>query len=345
VKRYLFIALAALIPLWADVISLKNGDRITGKIIKKDGDKLSIKGDLMGDLTVPWDSVTSVTSDQPLTVVLPGDKSVVGPVSTTEQRIEVAAPTGRETVSMAEVGAIRNEDEQRTYERFLKPGWLDLWAGYFDLGFSLARGNARTDTFTTAFNATRATLSDKTTVYFNQIYSTALIEGVSAASAEAVRGGWSYNKNVSKRFFFNAFNDYEYDRFQNLDLRFVIGGGAGWNPILTERTRLDIPFGVAYNREQFNTPLTRNSAEAYWGDDLTYKMNGSVSFRQAFRLFNNLTDTGVYRINFDLGSAIALNKWLAWQVTASDRYLSNPVVGRKRNDVLLTTGFRISFAR
>jgi putative salt-induced outer membrane protein YdiY len=346
VKRlFLFSSLLALCPLWADVITLKNGDRITGKIVKKDGGKLTVKGDLTGDVTVPWDSVTSVTSDEALNVVLPGDKTVVGPISSSGQQIEVAAPGGRETVPLADVGAIRNEAEQRSYERFLNPGLLDLWAGYFDLGLSLARGNARTNTFTTAFNASRATLSDKTMVYFNQIYATARVDGVSAASAEAVRGGLSYNKNVSKRFFFNAFNDYEFDRFQNLDLRFVIGGGAGWNPIRTERTRLDLPLGFAYNREQFNTPLTRNSGEAYWGDDFTYKMNSAVSFRQAFRMFNNLTNTGVYRINFDLGSAVALNKWLAFQITASDRYLSNPVSGRKRNDVLLTTGFRISFAR
>jgi len=33
----------------ADEITLKNGDRVTGKIVKKDGDKVTIKSDLMGD--------------------------------------------------------------------------------------------------------------------------------------------------------------------------------------------------------------------------------------------------------------------------------------------------------
>ena len=50
-------------------------------------------------------------------------------------------------------------------------------------------------------------------------------------------------------------------------------------------------------------------------------------------------------INFDVGAVTALKKWLSFQLTASDRYLSTPVGGRKRNDVLLTTGFRVSFAR
>jgi len=50
-------------------------------------------------------------------------------------------------------------------------------------------------------------------------------------------------------------------------------------------------------------------------------------------------------VNFDVGTVTALTRWLSWQLTYSDRYLSNPVPGRKNNDVLFTTGFRITFAR
>jgi hypothetical protein len=63
------------------------------------------------------------------------------------------------------------------------------------------------------------------------------------------------------------------------------------------------------------------------------------------RLFTNLSDTGSYRLNFDLGANTVLKKWLGWHVTASDRFISNPVQGRQRNDLLISTGFRLSFAR
>jgi hypothetical protein len=62
-------------------------------------------------------------------------------------------------------------------------------------------------------------------------------------------------------------------------------------------------------------------------------------------MFPNLTDTGEYRVNFDLGAVTTIKKWLGWQVTASDRFLSNPLFGRQRNDLLLSTGLRLSFAR
>ena len=69
-----------------------------------------------------------------------------------------------------------------------------------------------------------------------------------------------------------------------------------------------------------------------------------TSLTQSMRVFTNLTDTGAYRMNFDLGTTTALKKWLGWHITASDRFLSNPVFGHQRNDLLLSTGFRLTFA-
>ena len=215
-------------------------------------------------------------------------------------------------------------------------------AGYFDLGFALARGNARTDTLSTVVNASRTTRNDKTTVFFNQIYSTATLEGVSGTTANAVGAGISYDHNLTPRLFVNVFNTYLHDEFQDLNLRFVIGGGLGFHAIKTERLTLDLIGGADYDRENF-TDMTRNSAEIYWGNALSYKISGVTSLTQNFRMYNNMTDLGEYRLGFDIGTETTIRKWLSWQLTASDRYLSNPAPGRKTNDVLLTTGLRINF--
>jgi hypothetical protein len=34
---------------------------------------------------------------------------------------------------------------------------------------------------------------------------------------------------------------------------------------------------------------------------------------------------------------------MAWNITFSDRFISNPAPGRRQNDVLLTTGVRLVF--
>ena len=59
-------------------------------------------------------------------------------------------------------------------------------------------------------------------------------------------------------------------------------------------------------------------------------------------LFSNLSDPGEYRVTFDSTVTTRLNDWLNWQTTVSDRYLSNPQAGKRSNDLLFTTGIRIT---
>ncbi len=332
----------------ADQITLKNGDRVTGAIVKKDGKTLTLKTDAFGIVTAPWDQVAAIQSDAPLNVVLPDGKTVQATLETSAGKVELKET--RQTLKPEEVVTIRNADEQKAYERLLRPGLGDLWAGTATIGFAGTQGNAQTRTFTTALNAARTTNTDKTSLYFNAVKASALLNGVSAGTAQAVRGGWAYNHTISSRFFVNTFNDYEYDRFQDLDLRFVLGGGLGYGAWKGERGRFDLVGGVAYNREKFSPPapaseFTRNSAEAYWGEDYNYKLSEATSLVQSFRMFNNLSNTGEYRMNFDLGANTRLVKWLTWNLGFSNRYLSDPVPGRKTNDILYTTGIGITFAR
>ena len=63
-------------------MTLKNGDRITGAIVKYDGKNLIIKTELAGDVTIPWANVTTVTSSQPLNVTLKDGQKIVGIVTT-----------------------------------------------------------------------------------------------------------------------------------------------------------------------------------------------------------------------------------------------------------------------
>jgi hypothetical protein len=359
--RTLSLCLFASAAIHADQVTLKNGDRVTGSIVKSDGKTLVIstpdiktadkKPKESGEVTVAWDQVVAIETSAPVFIAIGNDKPVSATLATRDGRVEVESGGARRQVALADISALRDAAEQREYERLLSPRWLDLWQGSFTLGFAGTQGNAEAFTAAAAFKAARITRSDKTTVYLNAIRASAEINNVSETTAQAVRGGWSYGKNISSRFFVNVFNDYEYDRFQNLDLRFVLGGGLGyiaWQ--VEERGRLDILAGVAYNREKFSPPrpqepFTRNSAEAYFGDDFTYTLNDRVALYQNFRVFPNLSDGGEYRINFDAGANTKLTRWLTWNVGLSDRFLSNPVPGRLQNDLLYTTGIGITFAR
>lgn len=335
---------------YADRITLNNGDAITGSVIKKDSKNLTFKSDIFGTITVPWEKIKALSTDKPVFIVMPGDRTVLGTVETKEDHIEVASTDTRQDCSLADLVAIRNSDEQVAYERLLNPGWTKLWAGSATLGLAGARGNARSSTLTAGFNAARVTSTDKTSVQLNAIRASALADGVSATTAQAIRGGVAYARTIVSRLTWNAFNDYEYDRFQNLDLRFVLGGGLGYKLWKFERSELDLLGGGAYNRESFaqspdRSAFSRNSGEAYFGDDFAFKLSPVTSLYQNSRFFTNMAEAGQYRANFDLGANTKLTRWLTWNASVSDRYLSRPVVGRKHNDFLYTTGLGVTFSR
>ena len=268
IRSYKFAVFPCLLFLlmgtvWADQVVMKNGDRVTGSIIKKDSKTITIKTDQFGIVTTSWDQVAEVMAEKPVNVVLQDGRTVQGTLATTNGKVEVATKDTKLSLAPEEVTIIRNGDEQKAYERLQKPNWLDLWAGTGGIGFAGTSGNAKTSTFTTGVNAARITNTDKTSLYFNAIKASALVVGKNAATAQAVRGGLGYDHNISPRMFVNVFNDYEYDKFQNLDLRFVLGGGVGYHAIQNERSRLDLLASLDYNRSSFSTPLIRNSAELY----------------------------------------------------------------------------------
>ena len=352
------IALFALIyslPLLADEVHLKNQDVIRGTIVKKEGGKLTIKTELIGTVTIDWDQVTEIRSTEPLHVTLPGGQTVEAPISTTGGRLNVA----NSGAPLADVEAIRDDASEAAYQRLLKPGLLDLWTVTGSINIAGTKGNAQTFTFTTPVNFTRKSNTSTTTAYFNSIRASAFANGTNSQTANAVRGGWAYSRNLEAKMFVNAFNDWEYDKFQSLDLRIVVGGGAGYHVWKADRGFLDAVVGISWNREKFDTTpaattavpspthttLLRNSAEFYWGDNFTYKLNSRTSITQSYRMFNNLTNTGAYRQNFDFTATTQVTKWLTWNIGLSDRFLSNPVPGRKTNDFLYTTGFGFSFSR
>ena len=345
--RSLILPAAFSTCLLADQVTLKNGDTVSGQIIKKDGATLTIKNEFMGEVTMPWSAVTSVKSDNPLYVNLPSGKQIQGKISTEGTNVEVTTPSATATVPIGQVATIRNAAEEQKYQKLLAPSWFQLWAGYVDLGFSIARGNAHTDTLTTSFNANRTTNNDKTALFLDQIYSTGTITvgsiSTTGTTANAVRGGVSYDHNINKRWFWQVFTTDEYDTFQDLNFRFAGGGGLGYHAIKTDRTTLDLLAGGDYMHESFFT-FTRNLGELNFGDDFSHKLTGVTSITQDFRYYI-APSNGQYRLSFDAGAATTIHKWLSWQLSLSDRYLSAPPLGRKGNDILLTTGLRATFAR
>jgi putative salt-induced outer membrane protein YdiY len=349
-KRIRLAVLVAVVlapAVFADQITLKNGDRITGTIISSDAKTLVIKTDYADALTIKWDFVQQIESSQPLYVGTKSGQVIVGPVTTSDSRLAVATKdAGSVAVAKADVTSLRNADEQKKAEaaldRLQHPRLADLWAGSLDTGLGLVRGNSESTNFTFGLNAVRATTRDKISLYTTSAFSRSAVDGVASTTAQSIAGGVRYDLNVSDKAFGFGTVDLFNDRFQDLDLRTVVGAGGGHHAIKNNRTTLDLLVGGAFDREFFTT-FNRSSAEILLGETLTHKFLASSAFNESVFFYPNMSHTGNYRSTISLGLVTRLTKLLSWQTSFNDYYLSDPPVGKKSNDLLFSTGLRLTF--
>jgi putative salt-induced outer membrane protein YdiY len=346
----------------ADQVTLKNGDRLTGTIVKTDdGAKtLEIKADLAGDVTVQWDAVTAIVSSQPLHLTLSDGRVIVGTVTTTDGKLAVATKdTGEVPAEHANIKAIRNDKEQAEFDRLQHPRLRDYWSGVLDLGLSITEGNSSTSALSIAGKGARVVPKNKLTLYYTQVYAKDSKQEPTVTTANAIHAGIRDEFNLNPKVYVFVFTDFDSDALQNLDLRNVLGGGLGYHLINSKKTQFDVFGGGGFNQEYFSSYLTanpapppdvilvpsdsRHSAEVLAGESLSTKLGSRTTFTEQLTFFPNMSSTGEYRVNFDATATTKLNSWLGWQVTFSDRYISNPPLNLKGNDLLLSTGLRLTF--
>ena len=366
------------IPALADQIVLKNGDKLTGSIVKSDGKELVIQTDYAGAVTVKFDAIQSLTSTGDLNVTM-GGKTAVGPITTNGDDVVVATKAaGPVEAPKASVSLVRSPAEQAAYEKSLHPGFREGWAGGANLGFALTAGNSETKNLNIGLNATRTGFHDKLTLYETSIYSTtsklALQPRPSQTTANSNGGGLRYDHDFAPRVFGFGSADFFNNSLQNLDLRYILGGGIGFHAIKTPNTTLDLLAGINYTHESFSDlvlsqgppEVTYNhsdsSAALTVGDNFMHKLGKNSVFTQSFLLYPSFSQVNInpaanpnfpspdnvriLRGAFNLGLNTKLNKWLGWQVTIGDVFDNHPLASTpriERNDITAATGLTFSF--
>ena len=326
----------------ADQVSLKNGDRLSGTITKSDGKTLVLHTDYAGDITLKMDAVHGIESTQPLHVQLQNGKTETGTVTTTDDTLHIATSAGPVEAPVSGVTGIRNNSEEQAYEKSLHPGFFEEWKTGLNLGFALTRGNSETKNLAIGFTADRQTLHDKLAAYANSVYATNDAPGaVPSTTANANGGGIRYDHDIKDRLFAFVGADFFSDALQGLNIRSVIGAGLGYHVIKNDRTTLDLLAGANYTHESY-TVFTRNFAALTLGENLATKIGKSTTLTQDLLFFPNLSDTGQYRATFDFGTVTKMNRWLGWQNSLSDIYVTNPPPGKRQNDLIFTTGLNVT---
>ncbi len=120
-----------------DVVTLANGDRVTGEIKQLDVGILTLKTHHMGTVEIEWVAVASVESEQSFELTDADGATYYGMVSPTDEGtgFQVLGPDGLYFLGHQQIVRIAQIEDE----------WWRRWRGYVDLGVVLASANSQQD--------------------------------------------------------------------------------------------------------------------------------------------------------------------------------------------------------
>ena len=309
-----------------DVVTLANGDRITGELKRLERGRLEFSTDDAGTLYLEWDKLASVVASRLVEVVTADGRRFVGSLGRAIDRsIAVVGPDATATLAMSEVTIIR-------------PMGTSFWRqldGSFDAGFSYTRSSG----------VAQLNL-DSETVYQRPASRARL--GVSLTITEeddeerddrgAVEA--SYLMFPWRRWFITGAGRFESNESLGLVLRSQAGAAVGPRLVNSNRAQLSLGAGLVFNDERgVDVEPTQNSEALFLfaASFFTYdrpKTNLDVNLQY----YPSLSNTGRQRVQLDAG--VEQELWKDFFVALSfyntyDNRPPNPTADR--NDVGIVT--------
>jgi|SRR5215510_4553474 len=303
--------------VWAqgriDVVTLANGDRITGEVVRLDRGRLEFKTDDAGTLNLEWDKLTSVVSARLVEVTTTDGRTFLGTLTTTVSRsIAITSTDTSVTLPMSDVTLMTTIG--RSFWRKLD--------GSIDAGFSytkssgVAQLNVNTDT---VYRQPRS--QSRLTTSFTQTEREDGTGGDDRGSIEA-----SYLRYPWQRWFVVGVSRFESNESLGVILRSQIGGAAGPRLINSNRAQMTVGGGIAFNDEQgVDVGSTQNLEALFLFESSFYtydrpKTNIDVSLQY----YPSLSNAGRQRLQLDAAAKREFWKDLFLAINAYDTLDSRP---------------------
>jgi hypothetical protein len=239
-----------------DLLTLGNGDRITGEIKWLTRGKLQYSTDDAGTMSIEWVKVARLTSPNQFEMETTTGAKYVGRLVATERNgVILVAGDAVDTLSIPDVVGINALDA----------GFLNRVRAYLDLGLTFAKANQAT-TFTTEGEATYRGDKVGGTFAFNSYAQGQESAPTTSRNSVLLRG----IRFLPKRWSLLAFGQTEENDELNLDYRLT--GAAGLGRVLKRSNTHEVGtgLGLAVTRERFapdsgdplDEPETKSNLEA-----------------------------------------------------------------------------------
>jgi putative salt-induced outer membrane protein YdiY len=317
--------------LLADELRMKNGDRMTGTVVKMEDKILVFKTSYAGDIPIKWEAVEAVKTDSPVQVVLEDKTSARGILKTMEDgNLQLETDQLVEPLRFV-LGHVEGINPPS------KP--LVNFTGRVNAGVDVKKGNTETDAYTVDGELEARTEKNRYTV------------GAEAnreeESDEKTADNWllymSYDHFLTQKWFFYTNADFEQDKFKDLNLRTTVGAGSGYQFFESERKNLSVRGGPAYVNEDYTVDGEDNDyAAGRWA--VKYDQYFFDTFVQLFHLHEgtvSLEDTKDIVIRTRTGLRLPLGKGFNTTVQYNWDWDNSPAPDTDRVDerYLMTLGY------
>ena len=318
----------------ADEINLKNGDRITGEVIKMQENQLVVKTAYAGEITIAWEEVLHVKTDRPIKVVLKDNTSIEGLSQTAEEskmKLDsnmLEAPTSFE---ISDVKAINPVTEKPLH-----------WKARANVSLSNQRGNTDTDNY--YLDGEFVARTEKNRYSIGGRYNEEKSRGIT--TARNALGYGKYDHFLNQKWFLFANTLFEHDEFKDLNLRSTLGAGAGYQFFETPLLNLSASGGVAWVDENFDLAEDNNYPAGQWF--VNYDQYFFKKFMQIFHDQNgyiSLEDSNDWFLKTQTGARFPIYKGFTATVQFNYDYDNQPSAAAEEKEdtkFLLLIGYQFA---
>jgi putative salt-induced outer membrane protein YdiY len=338
-RQVVFVASLCLafsaVSVQADEVYLKNGDRLTGKIVRLTEGKMIFKTDLVGEVPVNLADIQTFGSAEPIEILLKdgtvlNQKAIAGEAS--QFAIEDSQTLQSQTFRVEDVAAINKP----------KPKWTGSLSG----AWASTHGNTKAESLTASANAVRRSEKDRITV--NADYGRGKQRDPDTGEEKTTEDWWrakaKYDYFLSKKLFAFIDGRYEKDSVALLDRRVVFGGGAGYQWIESEPMNLSTELGLASLYEKFdNTTDSNSELSLQAGYNFDRQLNNTVKFLHDLTYYPALEQFSDYYLTTTAELRASLTKTMFANFKAIFNYDETPAPGQGSTDVKYLLGIGLTF--
>jgi Protein of unknown function, DUF481 len=311
-----------------DLVTMKNGDHLTGQVKKLESGILYVDLDYVsGSVGVDWLQVDKVESSAGFQVLLRNGERLAGAISKVPEN---EAP-GRDVEVQGRQKQVHAAAPDVVNMELLKRSFWRQLTGSIDFGLGFTSGNNQ-----------RQANSDASVGYLNTKWSgsasfTSSFSGQSGSSKTNLVQLQTLDAIfVSRNSFVAALADFLHSSQQDLTLRSTLGGGYGRYLIHTNQNVLGWLAGAVYTHETFTSGTAQTpgqNAEALLGLEYQLFHFNRYNLQSQILTYPGLSDTGRFRTTTKTTFSIKLVNNFHTDFSFWDNFDSRPPSGAKRNEL------------